>query len=131
MWHKFQASRVYIATSLLFVATYATGTLYLSSTQATSISFNPKYEKIGNLGKLIAQEYGEFICPVPCETYHGTWLLPDEICPTATLSDILTSSLWLHQRVSIHINYPHFLFMSHIFPSPALKEWIKYLKKYL
>ncbi|KAK1368908.1 hypothetical protein POM88_035000 [Heracleum sosnowskyi] len=39
--------------------------------KATRITFNPRFEKVTELGHYIANEYGEFICAVPGETHLG------------------------------------------------------------
>ncbi|KAK1385346.1 hypothetical protein POM88_023081 [Heracleum sosnowskyi] len=73
--------------------------MYLSSTRATTISFDLKYKDLANLGQQVAEQYGEFICSVPLETHLGNLLNPAATPPTSTLGEILETKLWVHQRV--------------------------------
>lgn len=79
------------------------GKICLSSTQATNITFNPRLEKLTELAQHIANEYGEFICPVPEETHRGEYVIPTEVPEYSTLQNLLATTVWTHQKYSCRV----------------------------
>lgn len=81
------------------------GKVYLSSTPATDVYYNPKYEEVHHLGHYISATYGDSICRVPNQPEYGYQTLPptNTHTPFFTIEDLLQDRLSLNQKVQISL----------------------------
>lgn len=79
----------------------AVGNIYLSSTPAIDVYYNPKYEEVHQLGDHISATYGDFIFRVPDEAEYGyQTLLPENtLTPCLTVHDLLQKQPCVTQKV--------------------------------
>lgn len=77
------------------------GNVYLSSTPATDVYYNPRYEEVQNLSDYISATYGDFICRVPNEAEYGYQTLPptNTHTPCLTIEELLQDQLSDNQKV--------------------------------
>ncbi|XP_063944971.1 uncharacterized protein LOC108213988 [Daucus carota subsp. sativus] len=87
---------VLIITGLLVTKTQ--GIIHLTSTQATTIFYNPQYNEVRELAQNIANTFGEFICPVPCTVVSQQTGEQNMQPPYLALKELRASRLWVHQK---------------------------------
>lgn len=77
------------------------GRIFFTSTQATSIFFNPTVDEMLNLPSHITATYADFICQVPHEIEYQYQVLqePCTRTPYLTLQQLMQIRLWVYQKV--------------------------------
>ncbi|KAK1402478.1 hypothetical protein POM88_002083 [Heracleum sosnowskyi] len=82
-----------------------TGRIHLTSTQATTLYFNPECEEVRNLGGYVKATYGDFICQVPYDAEYRYHYFPEpsKRTPYLPLYDLLQTRLWVYQKFRCNV----------------------------